>query len=57
VSVFLGEVQTLKPSQKFMIPLDALQVLVLAHTKGAQAGDYPRIKDYFEEVRTAAPAS
>jgi hypothetical protein len=32
---------------------DALQVLVLAHTKGAQEGDYPRIKDYFEEVRTA----
>jgi hypothetical protein len=36
-----------------MIPPDALQVLALAHAKGAHEGDYPRIKDYFEEVRTA----
>jgi hypothetical protein len=36
-----------------MILPDALQVLALAHAKGAQSGDYPRIKDYFEEVRTA----
>jgi len=36
-----------------MVPPDALQVLALAHAKGAQDGDYPRIKDYFEEVRTA----
>lgn len=36
-----------------MVPPDALQVLALAHARGAQDGDYPRIKDYFEEVRTA----
>ena len=33
-----------------MIPPDALQVLIITHAKGAQAGDYPRPKDYVETI-------
>jgi hypothetical protein len=33
-----------------MIPPDALQVLIITHARGAQAGDYPRPRDYVETI-------
>ena len=33
-----------------MVPPDALQVLIMTHAKGAQAGDYPRPKDYVATI-------
>jgi len=36
-----------------MIPPDALQVLIISHEKVAQAGDFPREKNYVETIRNS----